>query len=410
VKAWLLVLAACGGGGAVEPMATEAVRTQAVHRRDIVERVVLTGEVHAEASENMVVPRTENGPLAIRWMAEDGEAVKAGDKVLELDNSAVTKALEDKRLAVVDAEMTLKAAEDIAAMETQSKITELAQHKIAFDKATVKASVPGDLLSGREAQDRALDKRRMEVAFNKAQEALAAQKQEAALDLQVKRIDLDKAKRAIDAAEKTIAELVLAAPRAGVVVVETHPWEGRKFHTGDTVQAGMTIITMPDLSRPMEVRAELSDVDDGLITTGMPGSCTLDAYPTQPVTCAVKELAPVARTKGQDSLRRAFAVVVSLSTSDPARMRPGMSVKVELKRPPVANALVVPRAAIVDKSGEPPTRSTAASGAETIGKTVRVRMSSGEARDVTLGACDAQGCAVEHGLADGDVVIVGGGA
>ena len=32
----------------------------------------------------------------------------------------------------------------------------------------------------------------------------------------------------------------------------------------------------------------------------------------------------------------------------------------------------------------------------------------GELRDVELGACDAQGCAVDEGLADGDGVQIGG--
>lgn len=38
----------------------------------------------------------------------------------------------------------------------------------------------------------------------------------------------------------------------------------------------------------------------------------------------------------------------------------------------------------------------------------RVRMASGELRDVALGLCDAQGCAAESGVTAGEVVLVGG--
>jgi multidrug resistance efflux pump len=392
VKRLLVVLCACHGASAVEPAAVEAVRTATVHHGDVVDRIVLTGELHAESSTDLMVPRTEQMQLAIRWMAEDGSHVNAGDKVLEFDNSAFTKALEDKRLAVLDAEMTLKAAQDLAAIDAESKVTELRQHHIALDKAVVKASVPADLLSGREAQDRALDKRRMEVAVEKAEQAQAAAKQETALDLDVKKIELDKTKRAIDDAEKTIAALVLTAPRDGVVVDEMHPWMGHKFRVGDTVQAGMTIITLPDLSQPMKVQSELSDVDDGRITAGMTGTCTLDAYPHDPVECTVKDITPVARTKGEGSLRRAFGVNVTLAKTDMTRMRPGMSVKVELHREPIKNALVVARGAVV------------------FDKTPHVRLQNGDSRDVKLGACDAQLCAVDSGLVDGDVVVIGGGS
>jgi len=35
-------------------------------------------------------------------------------------------------------------------------------------------------------------------------------------------------------------------------------------------------------------------------------------------------------------------------------------------------------------------------------------MASGELRDVTLGLCDAQGCAAEAGVSAGEVVVLGG--
>jgi len=393
VRRWLLVLCACRASAAVDPAATGPVRTATVQRGSIVDRLVLTGEIHAQSSAELVVPRTDQLPLAIRWMADDGAAVKAGDKVLEFDNSAFTKSLEDTRLALLESEMTLSVAKDLARMETETKTTELAQRQIALDKATARASVPADLMSGREAQDRALEKRRAEVALTKASQALAAQKDVAALELRVKQIDLDKTRGTIAAAEQTIKDLVLTAPRDGVIVVELHPWEGRKFHSGDTVQAGMTIITIPDLQQPMDVRAELSDVDDGRVTVGATGTCTLDAFPTAPVACSVTGLTPVARTKGQGSLRRAFSAVLSLATTDATRMRPGMSVKVELGRAPSADVLVVPRSAVVFE-----------------GATSRVHLAHGEPRDIKLGACDAQRCAIDSGLSVGDVVALGGGA
>src|SRR5262249_46987021 len=147
---------------------------------------------------------------------------------------------------------------------------------------------------------------------------LAAQRDAAALELRVKQIELDKARRAIAAAEKTIGELVLTAPRDGVIVIEEHPWLGRRIRVGDTVIPGMTIASLPELSQGMGVRAELSDVDDGRIAVGMAGRCTLDAYPGEPCPCTVKDVTPVARSKGEKSLRRAFAVQLDLGKTDPA--------------------------------------------------------------------------------------------
>jgi multidrug efflux pump subunit AcrA (membrane-fusion protein) len=385
--------AACHGTSA-RPAAGEAARTAVVRRGDIVDRQCLTGELRAASSIGLTVPRTDAWQLQIRWLADDGALVLAGDKVVELDNSAFTAQLEEKHLAVLEAEMSLRSAADLGEIAIAAKDTELRQHQIALDKATVRAAVPADLLAGRDAQERQLEHKRAEVAADKAARELTAQRDEAALERRIKQIDLDKSRRAVAAAEKTIADLVLTAPRDGVIVIEDHPWLGRKIRAGDTVQPGMTLVSLPDLSQPMEVRAELSDVDDGRVAVGMTGTCALDAYPGDPLPCTVKDVTPVARSRNESSLRRAFAVELELGKTDAQRMRPGMSVKIELHPRAQRDAIIVPRGAIMPpRPGAPAGRS-------------RVRLACGELREVTLGACDAQGCAAEAGVAPGDVVVV----
>jgi multidrug resistance efflux pump len=398
---WLAALVGVGCAACrAEParaVAGEPVRTAAVRRGDVVDRQVMTGELRAASAIRLLVPRTESFQLTIRWLADDGAAVNAGDRVVEFDNAAVTAQLEAKRLGLIEAEMTLRGAQDLDAVATAEKATALGQRQIELDKATVHASVPADLLAGRDAQDRQLAKQRAEVAVDKAAHELAAQREQAALDLRIKQIELDKARRAIEAAEHTIADLVVSAPRGGLVVVEDSPWLGRKFQVGDTVMPGMAVASLPDLTQAMEVHAELSDVDDGRVAVGMAGVCTLDAYPGDAMPCTVKGLTAVARSKGETSLRRAFAAVLALDRpADPARMRPGMSVKVELHPRAVSHVLVVPRGAVIAAPSD-------------AARPARVRMASGELRDLALGACDAQGCAVVAGVSDGDAVVLGGG-
>lgn len=377
------MLAACSAQSAPHGSA-EAVRTAKVEKRDVVDRVLLTGRLRAASSVGVTVSRTDQWQLPVRWLVEDGVAVKAGDRVAELDNSAFTKQLEQKKLSLKDAETGLLNAKALAAIAIAGKQTELDQAKIALAKANLRADVPADLLTARDAQERQLEKKRSEINLKKAEESLASEKQQQALEMKVKEIDLDKAKHGIEVAQETIDALVLKAPRDGTAVVENHPWLGRKLRVGDSVMAGMQLVTLPDANAAMIVEADLSDVDDGRAAVAMAGTCTLDAYPGDPIACTVKDVTPVARTQGEKSLRRTFAVTLTLaSTKD--KMRPGMSVKVELQRGGVP-ALVVPRGAIV------------------FDKTTRVRLGDGSLRDVTLGPCDAQGCAVEKGVSEGEAV------
>jgi len=378
VKRWLLLLAACHGA-AEKQVSHDATRTGVVTRGDLNDRVVLTGDLRAPSSADLVSPRTENWMIAIRWLAKDGAEVKTGDRVLEFDNTTVTSTLEQKKLQLIEAEMAFRSARDLSAIETETKKNALDQHRVALQKAVVRADVPEDLVSKREFQERQLARKQMQAEVVKAEAEYIAQTQESKLDLEVKQIELDKAKRAIETAEKTLKDLVMTAPKDGVVVVGDHPWEGRKFHENDQVQPGWTIVSMPDITLPMEVRSELSDVDDGRVAVGMTGQCTLDAYPADPIGCKILDITPVARPKSEQSLRRAFAVRLSLAKTDAARMRPGMSVKIVLLHAGVKAALLVPRDAELAKT-------------------------------VKLGACDAQRCVVESGLKEGDRVVLGGGS
>lgn len=391
-----LAIAACAAAAAAGAGACDrgpgagtgaaATRTAKVARGTIAPRVLLTGEVAPAAAVDLTAPQTDAGQLTIRWLAEDGAAVKAGDRVLEFDNSAFTNGLEQKRLAVTEAASVLRSFEDLSALSLSVKEHELQQARIALDKAALLASVPADVIAERTVQERQLAKARAEVAVANAEASLRAEREATELELQVKKIDLAKAKRAIEVAERTIDDLVLKAPRDGIVSIGSHPWEGRRFQAGDVVWPGFRIANLPDYGKPMEVRAELSDVDDGRVAAGRKGACTLDAYPREAQPCTVETVAPVATNKNRESLRRAFAVKLSLERSDPQRMRPGMSVEVDLPGPPIAGALVVPRGAVV--FGEPD----------------RVRLEGGELRAVTLGACDAQRCAIERGVTEGESV------
>lgn len=391
----LLVLAAGAAGGATAcdrdapagPGA--AARTAKVAGGEVAPRVLLTGELAAETAVDLTVPQTDAWQLTIRWLAEDGATVKAGERVLEFDNSAFTTGLEQKRLAATEAASVLRSFQDVSALSLAVKEHELRQHRIALDKATLLASVPADVLAARTAQERQLAKARAEVAVENAERALAAERRATALELQVKQIELDKTRRAIEVAERAIEELVVKAPREGIVSIGTHPWEERRFQVGDLVQPGFRIATLPDYGRPMQVKAELSDVDDGRVAVGEAGTCTLDAYPDEAQPCTVKEVSPVARSGKRESLRRGFTVTLSLARSDAERMRPGMSVKVDLAGPAAGKALVVPRGAV--HFGERP----------------GVRLADGGVREVTLGPCDAQRCAIERGVAEGELVREG---
>lgn len=354
-----------------------------VRRGDLRPRLLLTGQLIAEQAVELKVPRTPTWQVQVRWMVEDGTPVRAGERVVELDNSSFTSELEDKRSSASDAktELARKQAELRSALA--EKEFALAERETELEKARIAAAVPADLLSSREYQERQLALRRAEVGLEKAAKDLAAQRQATTADLEVQEITLRRSERDIAQAEQAIDALTLRAPRDGIVVTANHPWEGRKLREGDNVFVGMSVASLPDLST-LIVEADLSDVDDGRIARGMETVCTLDAYPSEPFRGRVVDISAVAQEKPRRPLLRSFPVKIRLERVDSRRMRPGMSVRVEVLGAPVRGALLVPRAAL-DVSGRAP----------------RVRLADGTDREVRLGPCDASSCVVQGGVEAG---------
>lgn len=354
-----------------------------VHTGTLVRRVLLTGELQAVRAQEVMVPRTPQWQVAIRWMVADGTAVAAGQRVLELDNSAVTSNLEERRLAARRAADSLERARAQALVNLLEREFAREQKRLTRDKAAIDADVPEALLSGREWQERRLALRRAEVELAKADDDLAAARRAAEADVEVARIELEKAQRQVEIAEAAIGALSVNAPAAGVLQVADHPWEGRKLQVGDVVWVGMPVLRLPDLDA-LQVEAVLFDVDDGSITVGAPARCTVDSYPEETLTGTVAAIAPVAQELRRGSQRRAFRVTVALERAETRRLLPGMSVKVEVEAERRDNAVLVPRPCLA-----------------LAGTTTAVELVQGTPVSVRLGPCSAHECVVEEGLAAG---------
>jgi multidrug resistance efflux pump len=385
-RVFLLALAACASADAGPPFAATGPAPLVVTRGAIEQHLVLTGEVDAAMSIELQAPRTEDWQLTIRWLAEDGAQVKAGDRLVEFDNVAVVDRIRELDLQVAEADLAIaeqRAKDDVAIAD---KAFEVLKQKAAVAKAQVDAKVPPELVSRREAQNFVLALSRAEVAFTTATGDLRAAEKGGELEADVKRIALEKAERALESTAAQLKGLSLTAPRDGLVVVGDHPWEGRRLQVGDMAWPGMTVAKLPDFSE-MVVRAKLSDVDDGRVQPGMAVECVVDAAPDAPLSGFIAAVNPVAQESAQQTTRRFFSVTVELAAANVDVLRPGLSVQVDVTTRQEEDAIVAPRAGL-DLASDPPL----------------ARMADGREVEITVDFCDAHGCSITAGLAEGDLL------
>jgi hypothetical protein len=383
------------GATALEGVAVEGPHPIRLEGGRVQPRHLLTGELVAARAVPVVVPRSPSFRVQIRWLEEDGAAVRRGQKVAELDNSAFVGEVEGQRLQVVEAENALLKARADAQAELAEKRFAVAQKEAELEKARLKAAVPEGLLPRREEQERRLAATRAEVELVKARAELAASEEAQRVAVEIRILELERARRELAVTEEAISALALTAPEDGVLQVGEHPWEQRKLQVGDNVWVGLPLVSIPDLSS-LAVEASLSDVDEGRVRPGMEARVVPDAFPQLSLGGRVESVAPVAREGEGGTLLRFFTVRVDLEGAPDPLLRPGMSVKVAVLPPP-EEGLVMPRGAL-DLTQDPP----------------RARLADGRTVPVRLGGCDAHRCRVEEGLEAGQALaalapVAGGG-
>jgi multidrug resistance efflux pump len=348
-------------------------------------RLLLTGEIDAVSAAELKVPRIAAGRVTIRWMGNDGVPVKAGDKVVELDNANFVTQVKERTLTVAQAEGELKRQEWQNQLDQTDRVLDVKRKRAILQRTEVDADIPDGILPKREYLEKQLALKRARADVERAEETLTSQQRTAELDLALKRIALEKVRRELQLAEQMIEALTLRAPVAGTLLIGDH-WEGRKLQVTDEVPVGHTLARLPDLHQ-IRVKAWLSDVDDGRIAVDMPAEIVVDAYPDRVLPGRVLEIAPVAREVTERSLRRVFQVSVAIETKgsadDGVELRPGLSARVEVIADRRPDALLVPRAAVE------------------LGAKPRVHLASGAQVEVVLGPCQATQCLVVSGLEPG---------
>lgn len=376
-------------GGCTQPAGrpVEPSSVAPVVRRTIEDVFLLTGELQAVTSDELAVPEVEGYRVQIKWLAEDGTEVVAGQPVAELDAGEVTRGLEEKRLALVQARIAVDQHEASQEAELSQKRLDLEKAVVETEKAGIEAAVPQGLRSRKEWHEKQQALRKAEVELAKARLALDAFERSSKADLAVLRITEEKAARQVTAAETGVRQLSLVAPKAGVVLIGRGRSrdEDRPLQAGDNVWPGTRVASIPNLDR-MEVVAFLPEVDDGRVIAGQTARVILETDLHHALRGRVEDVSAIASGTRHTG---GFRVRVALDQPSGPSMRPGLSARVEVVRRTFENALVVPRNAV------------ARHGDQWI-----VRRAVGGTAEVRVMACLRLECVLSGGLAEGDRVAL----
>jgi multidrug resistance efflux pump len=398
---WRIVTAGNRAGQASVP-------TTEITRQSLVVTLPVNGAL--ESAQDIPVRSEIAGSLLD--ICPDNSLVKPGDFAFQLDTKDLTDERERLTRAVTDAEEALNTEQSDSETRTTQAQSEaeaarealkLAQEKAQAEREKMAAQVKfaeGEMeratreykrsqrlaelnyiagtklrqaekayrqqefgLAQQRAQQADVEKRTQEqideaqAALDLALHGLEAAKADALVHLEDGRIDLAEAKRKLAEVDKKVAQSTLTCPAAGMAVIQTNSdnWpERRPYRLGDRVESGAAPVRIYDFRR-MQVRCQIGEIDISRVHQGQDvyvSSPTLPEKRYRGKVASVEQLAQESNVwQGGTPGKKVFGVLVTLSEADPARLRPGMTVDLEIVLARVPEAVVAPIRAVFSENG-----------------------------------------------------------
>ena len=220
--------------------------------------------------------------------------------------------------------------------------------------------------------------RKLEANYARSRQ-MAEQNLISANDNDQLRYDLENARAANKAANLELQYANVTAPISGVIA-------SRSIKAGNFVQINTPIMRIVDVSR-LEAVLNVPERELATLKAGLPVQLAVDALPGKAFTGMVDRVAPVV-----DSGSGTFRVVCAFA--DGEALRPGMFGRIKIDYDQRADALVVPRAALLEDESDP--------------AVFVVRNKKSTRVPVKLGYMDGEWAEVRSGIKQGEQVVIAG--
>jgi multidrug efflux pump subunit AcrA (membrane-fusion protein) len=336
-----------------------SVPTTRVKRGQVDTNVYANGELRTRKSSLLFAPPT-GGQMRLLTVETTGAPVKAGEVVMSFDPSDQENTLEEQEALLRESDVEIeKDKADSTAQAAQDEVDLLTAQ---FDVRKAELDVSANELRS------AIDARKNELTLEEKKRHLAelqddikshTKTNDAAMAVSLEK--RNKAKLAMEAAQRLIAQMTVRAPFDGFVAVRPND-EGLQisfgiaspeYRAGDMVSSGRQVAEVLDVAQ-MELVARVAETDRNRLAPGQRADVRIDHEPTILRAAHVVNVGGVRMALGFGRADGPVRMIdVALGLDQPLlTARPGLSAKIVVNSDPLKNVLYLPRQAVFDQEGK----------------------------------------------------------
>jgi HlyD family secretion protein len=341
------------------------------------------------------------GRATLIELLPEGTQVRKGDVLARLDASQLETDLVKLGSELARSEAALDALENAEIpLEKRDVAVQRLELQNLIDTENQILTDTRELADRRLISPREIDQQTVKLAHLAAKQVQLDQREKLSAEhlypakLAQARANLDAARQQVLLAQRQSSNCVITAPADGLVVyLPLHVGnEFRPLRVGDSLYPNQPFLCLPDM-REFTAQGFIPESDLALVQPGKTAIITPLAYPDCRLNGTVETLGAMAQPQpGYPLWQKFFRVVIRLDGLD-ARLRPGMSLHMEVNAVDRPNTVLIPRAAVRWDQGAP---------------SCEVRTAGGRAapRPLKLGPGNARWFEVLEGVNPGDQVVL----
>ena len=314
-----------------------AVTAEQIRARDLEAIVSASGKVQPKRQVN--ISANQMGRVT-RLAVEEGQRVKAGQFLLEIDPRQLEGQLQRGQASVAAAESGLAQARvGVTAAEAnleQAKASlQLSQQNLKRQQVLWK-----DGLTTRESLERAQNEVEVREADVKARHQDVRARQQ---EIETREQQIKQEQASLSTTRYNLTQIIIESPMDGIVT-RRNIEEGETAVVGTMNNAGSQLLTIADMS-VLEAEVEVDETDIPFVALGQEAKVTVDAVENRTFKGRVTEIgnSPIQANAQQGGQRQetTFKVVITLDEEVP-NVRPGFTCTAEITTAKKQNVTSVP--------------------------------------------------------------------
>jgi HlyD family secretion protein len=337
----------------------DLIPTARVAEGDVPVVIHTTGELRPVRSAGLVAPAI-GGPLQILRIMGTGTPVKEGEVVVEFDMSEQEEKLAQAASELAQAEQEItKTRADIVVQRAEDQVT-LLMARFDVRRAELDARA-NELVSAIDAKKNLLMLEEAKGRLAQLEGDLASRDTTDRASVAVLEEKRNKARLAMETAQRNIDQMRIRAPFDGLVAVKDNDtngaaWTGMvvpEYREGDTVYPGRPVAEVLHASG-LELIAKVTEYDRAHLSAGQKADVSIHAVQGTALPATIKSVAGASRRSdffGWDSTRM-FDVSLQI-TGGTEHLHPGLTTQVRVTADPIKKARYLPRQALFEEDGKP---------------------------------------------------------